>query len=92
MQADTRVQFKVLLERSVAFCRSIYTEKAVSVGGTHSVFVAEPKPSANLVAEPSSAMFCLSPPQAGSGRTYGCLIRKQMKFCYNGLYWRLGAS
>ena len=56
------------------------------------MFVAEPKPSANLVAEPSSAMFCLSPPQAGSGRTYGCLIRKHMKFCYNGLYRRLGAS
>ena len=46
------------------------------------VLAAEPKPSANQVAEPGSATFCLSPPQAGSGRTYGCLIRKHIKFRY----------
>ena len=34
-------------------------------------FSAEPKPSANQEAEPGSATLCLSPSQAGSGRTEG---------------------
>ena len=45
------------------------------------VLVAEPKPSANLVAELTSATFCRSPPAAGSGRTYGCLFGKHPKSC-----------
>ena len=39
----------------------------------------EPKPSANLVAEPTSAVICRGPPQAGSGRTPGCLFQQQAK-------------
>ena len=35
MQAETRIQIKALLERSLAFCTSTYTEKAVSVGGIY---------------------------------------------------------
>ena len=52
------------------------------------MLAAEPKPSANQVAELGSATFCLSPPQAGSGRTCGCLIGKHMKSCHK---WALSA-
>ena len=56
-------------------CQTFHSKRGI-VGA---VLVVEPKPSANLVAEPLSAMFCRSPPQAGSGRTYGCLFEKQAK-------------
>ena len=64
-------------------CLVNHTLKWACGGVCLAVFTAEPKPSANPVAEQGSATFCQSPPAAapaaGSGRTYICLFRQHIR-------------